>query len=179
MIILIGGQSHTGKTFLSQKLLELNAYPYMSLDHLKMGLIRAYKAFEVEDDKMVGEELWPLVRGIIDTCLENEQNLILEGVYLEPKRVKDILTNDILALYLVFSEEYIRKNFDKIIAYRDVIEKRKYKEDRDINAFIKDNRTLKDECIKYQLKYFEIKEDYLKEIEEVFVYIKENLDDKL
>lgn len=41
MIILIAGASHTGKTALSQKLLEKYKYPYFSIDHLKMGLIRS------------------------------------------------------------------------------------------------------------------------------------------
>ena len=41
MIILIGGASHTGKTNLAQKLLEKYQLPYLSIDHLKMGLIRS------------------------------------------------------------------------------------------------------------------------------------------
>ena len=57
MIILISGSSHTGKTNLSQKLMEKYGYPYMSIDHLKMGLIRSgYVDFSVEDDKEITEE---------------------------------------------------------------------------------------------------------------------------
>ena len=41
MIILITGASHTGKTVLAQKMLEKYKYPYMSMDHVKMGLIRS------------------------------------------------------------------------------------------------------------------------------------------
>ena len=41
MIVLITGASHTGKTALAQKLLEQYKYPYLSIDHLKMGLIRS------------------------------------------------------------------------------------------------------------------------------------------
>ena len=41
MIVLITGASHTGKTLLAQKLLEKYKYPYLSIDHLKMGLIRS------------------------------------------------------------------------------------------------------------------------------------------
>lgn len=41
MIILITGASHTGKTTLAQKLLEKYKYPYLSMDHLKMGLIHS------------------------------------------------------------------------------------------------------------------------------------------
>ena len=41
MIFLITGASHTGKTLLAQRLLEKYHYPYLSIDHLKMGLIRS------------------------------------------------------------------------------------------------------------------------------------------
>ena len=41
MIILITGATHTGKTLLAQKMLEEYSYPYLSIDHLKMGLIRS------------------------------------------------------------------------------------------------------------------------------------------
>lgn len=41
MILLITGASHTGKTLLAQKILEKYQYPYLSIDHLKMGLIHS------------------------------------------------------------------------------------------------------------------------------------------
>lgn len=43
MIVLITGSTHTGKTLLAQKVLEKYSIPYLSLDHLKMGLIRSGK----------------------------------------------------------------------------------------------------------------------------------------
>ena len=41
MVIIITGASHTGKTLLSQRMLEKYQFPYLSIDHLKMGLIRS------------------------------------------------------------------------------------------------------------------------------------------
>ena len=84
MIILITGASHTGKTVLAQELLEKYKYPYLSIDHLKMGLIRSGKTqltpFSKDDD--LTEYLWPVVREMIKTAIENKQNLIVEGVYI-------------------------------------------------------------------------------------------------
>ena len=75
MIILITGASHTGKTLLSQRLLEKYKYPYMSIDHLKMGLIRSRNtSLTPEDDDELTEYLWPIVREIIKTVIENNQN---------------------------------------------------------------------------------------------------------
>ena len=84
MIILITGASHTGKTVLSQKLMLKYKYPYLSIDHLKMGLIRSgnTKLTAMSDDSDLTAYLWPIVREIIKTAIENEQNLIVEGCYI-------------------------------------------------------------------------------------------------
>lgn len=41
MVLLITGASHTGKTLLAQRLLQTYRYPCLSMDLLKMGLIRS------------------------------------------------------------------------------------------------------------------------------------------
>ena len=41
MVTIITGASHTGKTALAQRLLEKHHTPYLSIDHLKMGLLRS------------------------------------------------------------------------------------------------------------------------------------------
>ena len=84
MIILITGASHTGKTLLAQKLLEKYHYPYLSIDHLKMGLIRSKHTnlTPMSDDDKLTEYLWPIVAEMIKTAIENNQNLIVEGCYI-------------------------------------------------------------------------------------------------
>lgn len=83
MIILIAGASHTGKTVWAQRLLEKYHYPYLSIDHLKMGLIRSGQTTltPMDDDKLT-DYLWPIVREMIKTAVENGQNLIIEGCYI-------------------------------------------------------------------------------------------------
>lgn len=89
MVILIMGASHTGKTVLAQRLLEELQYPYLSIDHLKMGLIRSGRTkLTVDDDDALTEELWPILREMVKTVIENGQNLIVEGgVY--PRRLAE------------------------------------------------------------------------------------------
>ena len=84
MIILITGASHTGKTVLAQRLLEKYHYPYLSIDHLKMGLIRSKQTelTPMSDHADLTAYLWPIVREMIKTALENRQNLIVEGCYI-------------------------------------------------------------------------------------------------
>ena len=75
MIILIAGASHTGKTLFAQKLLEKYKYPYLSIDHLKMGLIRSGQTnLTVEDDEQLTKYLWSIVVEMIKTVIENKQN---------------------------------------------------------------------------------------------------------
>ena len=129
MIILIAGASHTGKTALAQKLLEKYKYPYLSIDHLKMGLIRSgnTELTPMSDDKDLTEYLWPIVRELVKTAIENKQNLIVEGCYIpfdwSKDFEKDYLEN-IKYYCLVMSENYIRNHFEDIKKYASVIENR-------------------------------------------------------
>ena len=51
MVIILTGASHVGKTVLAQRMLEKYKYPYYSIDHLKIGLIRSgMTALTPEDD---------------------------------------------------------------------------------------------------------------------------------
>lgn len=83
MVILITGASHTGKTVLAQHILEKYSFPYFSIDHLKMGLIRSKNTnLTLEDDQKLVPYLWEIVREIIKTVIENQQNLVIEGGYI-------------------------------------------------------------------------------------------------
>ena len=126
MIVLITGASHTGKTVLAQNLLEKYKYPYLSIDHLKMGLIRSGNAgLTPMDDAKLTEYLWPIVREMIKTAIENKQNLIIEGCYIpfdwQIGFDKEYLEN-ITYYCLVMSERYIRNHFTDIKKYANVIE---------------------------------------------------------
>ena len=115
MIILITGASHTGKTLLAQKLLEKYNYPYLSIDHLKMGLIRSKNTnLTPEDDDELEAYLWPIVREMIKTAVENMQNLIIEGCYIPSgweKDFSDKYLNEIRYYCLVMSRKYIERHF--------------------------------------------------------------------
>ena len=128
MIVIITGASHTGKTFLAQKLLEKYKYPYLSIDHLKMGLIRSgYTKLTLENDKALTDYMWPIIREMIKTAIENKQNLIIEGVYIPFDWEKDFTKKyleDIKCYRLVMSENYIKTHFDDIKKYANAIENR-------------------------------------------------------
>ena len=128
MIVIITGASHTGKTKLAQELLEKYKYPYLSIDHLKMGLIRSgnTELTPTDDDKLT-EYLWPIVREMIKTAIENKQNLIVEGCYIPFDWQKDFdleYLDSIRYYCLVMSEKYIKNHFNYIKKYANIIENR-------------------------------------------------------
>ena len=128
MVVLVFGASHSGKTLLAQKILEKYSYPYLSIDHLKMGLIRSGNTdLTPENDEKLTEYLWPIVCEIVKTAIENKQNLTVEGCYIPFDWAKDFdakYLENIKAYCLVMTENYIRNNSDDIIKHADAIEKR-------------------------------------------------------
>lgn len=144
MIILITGASHTGKTLLAQRLLEKYKYPYLSVDHLKMGLIRSgYTSLTpLSDDTELTAYLWPVVREMIKTAIENKQNLIVEGCYIPFDWQKDFeneYLENIRYYCLVMSETYIKNHFTDIKKYANAIENRLDDEDCTPESVLRDN----------------------------------------
>ncbi len=165
MIILITGASHTGKTALAQTLLEKYKYPYLSIDHLKMGLIRSRNTSltPISKDKDLTEYLWPIVCEMIKTAIENKQNLIVEGCYIPfdwAKYFKSEYLDSIKYYCLVMSENYIRNHFDDIIKYANVIERRLDDEQCTMENVLEENALVLDLCKKHNVDYLLIDDEY-------------------
>ena len=164
MILLITGASHVGKTALAQRLLEKYQYPYLSIDHLKMGLIRSGNTdlTPMSDDKELTEYLWPIVREMIKTAIENKQNLIIEGCYIPFDWQKDFdaeYLENIRYYCLVMSEEYIKNHFADIKAYENVIEAR-INDDCTMTSLLADNAQILTLAQKHNVNYILIEDKY-------------------
>ena len=164
MIVLITGASHTGKTALAQKLLEKYKYPYLSIDHLKMGLIRSGNTdLTPMDDNELTEYLWPIVREVIKTAIENKQNLIVEGCYIPFDWQKDFdseYLENIKYYCLVLSEEYIRNHFEDIKKYANTIEKRLDDKWCTMECVLVDNAEVLSLAQKHKVNYILIEDKY-------------------
>ncbi len=164
MIILITGASHTGKTALAQKLLEKYKYPYLSIDHLKMALIRSVNTeLTPMDDAELVEYLWPIVREMIKTAIENKQNLIVEGCYIPFDWQKDFdseYLENIKYYCLIMSEEYIKNHFADIKKYASVIENRLDDEWCTMESVLADNAEVRSLAKKYNVNYILIEDKY-------------------
>ncbi len=162
MVIIITGATHTGKTAYAQRLLEKYKYPYLSIDHIKMGLIRSGQTpLTVYDDEQLTPYLWGIVKEIIKTAIENGQNFIVEGCYIpfdwQNDFDKDYLS-EIKFRCLIMTENYIQNNFADIIGYENVIERRL--ESVSKNELIEDNARNLALCKKHGYDYILIDKTY-------------------
>ena len=169
MVILITGASHTGKTLLSQRLLEKLHYPYLSIDHLKMGLIRSNNTAltPLSDDDELTSYLWPIIREMVKTAIENEQNLIVEGCYIPFDWEKDFESayrDSIRYACLVMSKRYIQTHFEDITGYANAIEKR-LDDDCSMEELLRDNEKNLELAKKYGVHYIFIDDGYEMDIE--------------
>ncbi len=171
MIILITGASHTGKTLLAQRFLEEYKYPYLSIDHLKMGLIRSGNTdLTPENDDALTNYLWPIVREMIKTAIENKQNLIVEGCYVPYEWRKDFderYLPFIRFICLAMTENYIENHFDDITEHESEIEHRVIDSDCTIAGLKEDNRRYMDGFRSAGERIFLIDSDYEQEIRKI------------
>lgn len=169
MIVLITGASHTGKTLLAQRLLEKYKISYLSLDLLKMGLIRSKNTdLTPEDDCELEKYLWPITREMIKTAIENRQDLIIEGCYIPfdwKTNFTDEYLKEIRSCCLVMSKDYIERHFDDIKNHANVIEQRVDDTWCTLESVLEDNAYYFEMCKKYGCDYILIDDDYQIEFE--------------
>ena len=165
MVILIAGASHSGKTLLAQKLLEKYKYPYLSIDHLKMGLIRAGQTdlTPLSSDEELTALVWPIVSEMIKTAVENKQHLIVEGCYIPLDWQKDFdseYLENIKYYCLVMTEEYIKNHFADIKKYANVIENRLDDEWCTMESVLSDNAQMLELAQKHKVNYWLVDDKY-------------------
>lgn len=170
MIILITGATHTGKTACAQKLMERLHIPYISQDHIKMGLIRSgYSTLSPDSpDAKLTDYLWPVTKEIIKTAIENKQNLIVEGCYIPFTWKKDFdneYMQEIRYICLCFSERYITEHYSEIMKYENCIENRIDDGYCTVELLKTDNENFREGCVRNGLSYVMIDDDYEQTIE--------------
>ena len=164
MIVLITGASHTGKTALAQRLMEKYKIPYFSIDHLKMGLIRSGRTvLTPEDDDALTNYLWPIVREMIKTVVENGQSLIIEGCYIPfdwQKAFESKYLEHIRYYCLAMSRDYIINHYSDIKGCSNVIEKRLDDDSCTMETLLRDNVRFLELAQEHNVNYVLIDDKY-------------------
>ena len=164
MVFFITGASHTGKTLLAQRLLERYHYPYFSIDLLKMGLIRSgYTSLTPQDDQQLEDYLWPVVREMAKTALENGQNLVVEGGYIPFRWREDFEARYLEHLRyccLVMSRAYIERRLPDIKRYANAVERRLDDSWCTLETLLEENSYYLEGCRQYGCPYVLIDRSY-------------------
>lgn len=176
MIILISGATHSGKTVLAQKLLEKYHYPYLSIDHLKMGLIRSGQTelTPCSPDEELTAYLWPIVREMIKTAIENHQNMVVEGCYIPEDYQKDFepeYLEQIRYICLVFSDSYIEEHFEDIKAHASDVEQRMDDDYLTKELLYQDHHYYLGKCMEAGVPYLYVDKEYEISVEEMEKYL--------
>ena len=191
MVIFIGGASCSGKTVMAQHIMERYHIPYVSIDHIKMGLIRTGVSKKVgagfswdNTDDEITEMIWPIIREMAKTVIENNQHLIIEGCYIPQDKVKDFpeeYKEFIVSMYITFSDSYIDENYEYgILAHLSEVECR----DKDegymtIDNFKKMHRAQRSRCIENGAKYFEVTDHYDTDLAKAYQWIAMQINEKI
>ena len=130
-----------------------------------MGLIRSKNTelTPMSSDEDLTRYLWPIVREMVKTVIENRQNLIVEGCYISFDWQKDFEMDELVQIQyycLIMSEDYIKKNFSKMKAYASVIEYRGNDESCTMESVLADNARFLELAQKHRVNYLLIDHDY-------------------
>ena len=169
VILLISGASHTGKTLLAKRLVERHGWFCLPVDLLKMGLIHSgYTSLTPEDDGELEALLWPVVREMVKTAIENGQDMIVEGCYIPFDCMRDFdarYASEIRHVCLVMSREYILTHFDDIKRYADAAERRSDDSCCTPESVLEDNARCLEQCRKYGCEYVLIDGKYRADVQ--------------
>ena len=133
-----------------------------------MGLIRSgYTDLTVEQDDALTALMWPIIREMIKTAIENEQHMVIEGCYLPFDWRKDFGEKYLLHIRfvcLVMTEEYLRSHFSDVRRYASVVENREEETELDLTELIRDNAANLAKCHEHGCEFILIDDKYRVEL---------------
>ena len=130
-----------------------------------MGLIRSGNTdlTPMSDDDELTAYLWPIVREMIKTAIENKQNLIVEGCYIPfdwAAGFEQEYLRNIRYYCLVMSGNYIKNHFADIKKYANVVENRLDDAWCTMESVLEDNAAVLKLAQKHKVNYVLIDGEY-------------------
>ena len=183
MLYFLGGTPRSGKSTTARQFMSETGIPWFELDYLKMGIARGIPEFDLDpnrDDLVIAQQLWPVVKGVAMTYVENHENCLLEGAYLLPNNVielKQMYGEEIRACFIGFTEIDTWKKVRELRDFGELTGSWEWCSQNDDEAMRKVellkqfSMHIKAECDKHKLTYFENSTDHQMVIEDVVRFL--------
>ena len=132
-VILISGTSHVGKSTLAQHLNETLGWPVIATDQLARHPGRPWKTppetvpepvaehyLSLSADELLADVLrhyrglWPTINRLTE---HRETNLVIEGSALWPDLVVPVLSDNVTALWLTASDDFLKRRIHQASDY--------------------------------------------------------------
>lgn len=178
MIYVLGGTARSGKTTTARLFTEHTGISRFSADVLKMGLVRGAPEFGVDvyDDAGTAVKLWPILRGMMRTCFEEQEDVLFEGYYLLPDYVAELrqdLGDQLRACFLGFCDVDTET---KIAELRQHSPGGWTSDDDDeavrmAEKLKDDSRRIRDDCARLGFRYFDNNTDHFGTLDSVVKYL--------
>jgi hypothetical protein len=171
MLYLVGGTSRSGKTLVARKILADKQIPYLSLDWLMMGFndgIPEYGIHHLLWPNEIAEKMEPFLRGVLGSMLVEGMDYVVEGEAMRPRWVAELTAeyaDKIRAVFIGYTEIDIEDKVALVKQHADretdwlTSEPDEYIRDH-IGNMIAYSKTIKAECERYGLSYFDTSDDF-------------------
>lgn len=178
MIYIISGASRSGKTIIAKKLFNILKIPYLSTDHIMMGLMNGMPSSGI-NDKMwpheIGEKLWPILNAMIENMIYNNQSYIFEGEAFIPKYIKELsnkFPGEIKVCFIGYSKIATNEKLFFIMKYpnheNDWLLNLEENEIEDhINNMKWYSQKLEKECHECNIEYYDLSSGFEKEMAKI------------
>ena len=182
MLYLLGGAARSGKSIITRQILAKKGISFFCLDHLAHGVANSTPQLHVDlnsDDASVGEQIWPLVKATAKMIIKDRIDYLLEGASLQPKHANELISefpNEVRAVFIGYADADIGEKFKQIKTYGGGADDWMMKFDdvvikSEVERLKVVSKVLQGECVKFQIRYIEMSQDFDKSTKEVIEYL--------
>lgn len=182
MLYLLGGAARSGKSIIARRILVEKRIPFFCLDHLAHAAARTIPQLHIDldsDDATVGEQLWPLAKSVASMIIKNKMDYLLEGALLQPRNAHELMSEFpgiVHASFVGYAEAQILEKFSQVRQYGGTPDDWMMNWDdesvrKELERLKGVSESLRSECAKYQIMYFETSHNFDQAVNDVMEYL--------
>ena len=182
MLYLLGGTARSGKSIIARRILAERGIPFFCLDHLAIGAANTIPQLQIDldsDDESVGEKIWPLVKAMAKVIIKDNIPYLLEGASLQPRYANELVyefPTQVYACFIGYADTEIQRKFEQVKRYGGGPDDWMMQFDdgivrKELERLKAVSESLRQECQKFKLRYFETSKDFEKSVEDVVKFL--------